>query len=124
MTGEDGRIHWVNNQFRRAYTADNVQYYYSSFTGLDKLKLSEEERNRANRMYQAAVEDAKLVVWEYDICSHRVIMTDNDFTKYDYRKFGLPKVTENVPYSLVPYIEDSSVAAKMRPFVNTKSQAV
>ena len=111
VTGEDGRIHWVNNQFRRAYTADNVQYYYSSFTGLDKLKLSEEERNRANRMYQAAVEDAKLVVWEYDICSHRVIMTDNDFTKYDYRKFGLPKVTENVPDSLVPYIEDSSVAA-------------
>jgi signal transduction histidine kinase/CheY-like chemotaxis protein len=111
VTGEDGGIHWVNNQFRRAYVSDGIQYYYSSFTGLDKLKLSEEERNRVNLMYQAAVEDAKLVVWEYDICNHRVTMAENEFTKYDYRKFGLPKVINNVPDTLVPYIEDSSVPA-------------
>jgi len=109
VAGEDGEPHWVNNQFRRAYVRDGVQYYYASFVGLDGQIAAENARKEARRMYEAAVEATNLVVWEYDIDNHRIIMAENEFTEYDYRKFGLPKVTENAPQALVPYIDDAYV---------------
>ena len=109
VVGEDGEIHWVNNQFRKAYVQDGIQYYYAVFVCLDEQKEAEKAKNEARRMYEAAVEDAKLVVWEYDIINRRIIMAENEFTQYDYRKFGLPKITENVPTALVPYIDDDYV---------------
>lgn len=109
VIGEDGKQHWVNNLFRFAYELDGTQYYYSSFTGLDELKAAEAERRKADLMYEAAVEDAKLVVWEYDIEKHTITMAENDFTKYDYRKFNLPKTLENIPQSLIPYIDENYI---------------
>ncbi|HUM83432.1 MAG TPA: response regulator [Lachnospiraceae bacterium] len=109
VTGEDGRKHWVNNQFRRAYLRNGVQYYYAAFSDMDDQITAERARSEARNMYEAAVEATNLVVWEYDISKHRIIMAENEFTEYDYRKFGLPKVTENAPQSLVPYIDDASV---------------
>lgn len=106
-----GRYHWVNNRFRSAYERNGVRYFYASFTNLDTQKAAEASKNEAYRMYEQAVEEAKLVVWEYDILDHRVIMSENEFTRYDYRKFGLPKVTENAPQSLLPYIDDEYVDA-------------
>ena len=31
IIGEDGGRYWVNNQFRKAYVRDSIQYYYASF---------------------------------------------------------------------------------------------
>jgi len=109
VTSEDGKLHWVNNQFRPAYFQDGVQYYYSSFASLDDQKEAEAARAEARRMYESAVQDAKLVVWEYDILNHRVVMAENEFTQYDYRKFRLPKITENAPQALISYIDDRYV---------------
>jgi len=67
------------------------------------------EQQKMRRMYEAAVSDIGIVVWEYDIAAHRVIMADNEFTKYDYSKFNIAKVIENAPYSLVPKIADDDV---------------
>ena len=109
VRGQDGKAHWINNQFKPAYVQDGIQYYYSSFSSLDDLKEAEASRDKVRMMYEFAVEDTKLVVWEYDIVHKRVIMAENEHTKYDYRKFGLPKITENVPESLLPYIDEDSV---------------
>jgi signal transduction histidine kinase/ActR/RegA family two-component response regulator len=76
---------------------------------LEELKAAEQSRDEIRKMYEAAVEDANLVVWEYDIIDHRIIMAENESTEYDYRKFGLPKITDNAPQSLVPYIDDKYV---------------
>ena len=110
ITGEDGQVHWMNNRFCFAYLRDDIPYYYGLITDMDELKAAEQARTEVRRMYEAAVEDSSLVVWEYDIRAHRIIMAENEFTKYDYRKFGLPKITENAPQSLVPYIADASVS--------------
>ena len=107
ILGEDGGLYWVCNQFRRAYERDGISYYYASFTDMDEQIAAEAARAEARKMYEAAVEDAKLVVWKYDIPGHRITMAENEFTEYDYRKFGLPKVIENAPQSLVPYIDDA-----------------
>ena len=107
VSGEDGKLHWVNNQFRKAYVRGGIQYYYGSFVSLDEQKNAERARDAARQMYESAVEEAKLVVWEYDIRNHRVIMAENEFSRYDYRKFGIPKVIENAPYSLIPKIDEA-----------------
>ena len=109
VRGEDGNTHWVNNQFRPAYVRDGVQYYYSSFAGVDDQFKAEQARSEARRLYEFAVEKTGLVVWEYDIVNHRVVMAENEFTEYDYRKFGLPKVIENAPESLVTFIDERYV---------------
>jgi signal transduction histidine kinase/PAS domain-containing protein len=109
VMGEDGILHWVGNRFRRAYQSEGIQYYYATFMDLDKLKSAEQRMEETRRMYEAAVEESNLVVWEYDIENHRITMAENEFTQYDYRKFGLPKITENAPYSLIPYIDDAYV---------------
>jgi signal transduction histidine kinase/PAS domain-containing protein len=113
VIGEDGQLHWVNNPFRHAYDRGNRAYYYASFMDMDDQITAEQGRDQARSMYEAAVEASNLVVWEYDIQAHRIIMAENEFTKYDYNKFGLPKVIENVPESLVPYMDDKSV----KPFL-------
>ncbi len=109
VMGEDGDFHWVGNRFRRAYKRDGIQYYYASFMDFDKLKKAEQRTEETRKMYEAAVEKSNLVVWEYDIKKHRITMAENEFTQYDYRKFGLPKITENAPYSLIQYIDDAYI---------------
>jgi signal transduction histidine kinase/ActR/RegA family two-component response regulator len=66
-------------------------------------------REEAQLLYAAAVQEANLVVWEYDIPRHLVLMADDDFTNQDYHKFGLPRIVENAPQSLVPYIDEAYV---------------
>ena len=107
VRGEDGSMHWVNNQFRFAYKRANIEYYYASFTGLDLLKSAEQSRDETRKMCEAAIEESKLVIWEYYIQQHLVVMAENEFTKYDYRKFNLPKAIENAPQSLLAYIDDA-----------------
>ena len=66
-------------------------------------------REETGILYEAAVAEANLVVWEYDIPQHRIIMSDDAFTNLDYNKFGLRRVIEDAPRSLVPYIDDAYV---------------
>lgn len=109
IVGEDGAIHYVNNEFRFAYVQNGVQYYYASFNSLDSQNKLEAERKHVQEMYERAVEDGKLVVWEYDIKARHISMAENEFSTYDYRKFNLPKEIDNVPDSLVQYIDERSV---------------
>lgn len=85
--------------------------YVHYIDNISPLRQAERDAVKHRHMYEAAVEDAKLVVWEYDIANHRIVMSDNNFTEYDYRKFSLPKVIENAPWALVPYIDEDSVDA-------------
>ena len=109
VVGEDGQIHWLSMQFHSAYMQDAQQYYYASFTDMDELKQAEQARDENRNLYETAIEEAKLVVWEYDIRNHRMTMADNESTQKDYKKFGIYRTMDNVPQSLVPYIDESYV---------------
>jgi signal transduction histidine kinase len=123
IIGSDGKNHWVNNQFRFVYEQDGVRYYYASFTDLDTQKEAENARIETQQMYEAAIEEAKLAVWEYDLVHRRVIMAENTFTAYDHRKFGLPHIIDNVPDSLVPYIDEASVPAFLEMYEQVQNGA-
>jgi hypothetical protein len=110
VDGEDGAPHWINNQFRRAYSKNGVQYYYSSFVCLDQQRAAEAARGEARRMYEAAVEDAKLVVWQYDhdpaprASSWPTTSSPSTTTASS----DCPRRVENAPQALVPYIAEDS----------------
>jgi len=97
---------WLRLTARTIGNEDSI-VVFSCLFDVTAEKEAEAQINKSRMMYEAAVEQAKLVVWEYDIINHKVIMFDNDFTKYDYRKFGLPKIVENAPNSLLDYISDN-----------------
>jgi signal transduction histidine kinase/CheY-like chemotaxis protein/PAS domain-containing protein len=110
IVGEDGELHWVGNQFRSAYARDGVQYYYASFTDMDKQLAAEQELLRDKQMYDDAAKSAKLFIWTYDTAAHRAILMQGGYTEETRRKLGLPQIIEHMPDSLLPYIlpEDRS----------------
>jgi PAS domain S-box-containing protein len=73
-------------------------------------KESEAETKRLNRIYQATTSAAKLLLWEYDIPNHRIILSDDAYTQGELRKTGYGRTVENVPESMLQHIEDRSVA--------------
>ena len=114
VVGEDEKLHHISVKFRRCNELGDKNenpVFIASCVCVDEKKKAEDERREAIMMYEAAVKETMLVVWEYDITKHRIIMAENEFTEYDYRKFGLPKVMDNVPQSLIPYIDDNCVSA-------------
>ena len=108
---DDGSYSWMGIQANHMPLDDGTERFYASYVDLDAQKAAERDREDARRMYEAAVEEGKLVVWEYDIPNRRIVMAKNEFTAYDYRKFGLPRDIEDVPQSLLRYIDKDSRAA-------------
>lgn len=71
--------------------------YVDDVTESRKLQ---KELEASQRMYKLAVEGARLGVWEYDIKGRRIIMADNSGLMS-----GFPRVIEDVPMSLLHFIE-------------------
>ncbi|MFZ2755421.1 MAG: ATP-binding protein [Atopobiaceae bacterium] len=83
---------------------------------INDLKLIEQEANHQRHMYEAAVENAELVVWEYEAENHRMIMSDNAFTLRDRARYGISKVVEDVPRSIARLIADEDVESYYEMF--------
>jgi PAS domain-containing protein len=120
VIGEDGKLHWISNQFCPAECLDGVQYYYASFIDMDKQLAAEQELMRDKQMYDDAAKSAKLFIWSYDINTHRASMMQGGYTQEAVQKIGLPQVIENLPDSLLPYIaqEDRDAFAEAYHSIN------
>lgn len=66
----------------------------------------DDELQRMRRIFAAAVEDTRLLIWEYDMASHSIREIYDDVTLVQNRTQGLPIRLENVPESLLIYIEE------------------
>jgi signal transduction histidine kinase/ActR/RegA family two-component response regulator len=72
---------------------------------------SELDVERFKQMYADATQEAKLVVWTYDAESHRADMLWDGYTKVICQKLGIPRVIENIPDRLLPYVGEQDRAA-------------
>jgi len=104
VIGEDGAFHWVRNQFCRAERLGGVQCYSASFVDMDEQIAAEQELLQEKLMYDAAASSAKLIVWSYDIASHRALLMQSGYTKDICEKLHVPPVIENVAQTLLPYV--------------------
>ena len=68
-------------------------------------KTSELAAERFRQMYADATEEAKLVVWTYDTEKHCVAMLWDGYTKKICEELHVPQILENVPDSLVTYVD-------------------
>lgn len=109
VLGEDGKIHWVCNQFCVAYQRDKIKYYYGSFTDMDKQIAAEQELMRDKQMYDDATMSSKLLIWMYDINTHSVDMMQSGYTELVCEKYGIPRHIENVTNTLKPFIHKDDV---------------
>lgn len=105
VRGSDGRLHWLNFKFRRAYLRDGIEYYYVTYDDIDRQKTSEQEYFRAQQMYNYAAQDAELVIWTYDWAEHKAIMLQSGYTGEFCKKLGLPSVIENFPDAALPFLD-------------------
>jgi PAS domain S-box-containing protein len=56
VTGQDGKLHWVRMDFRRAYSLHDVQYYYASFVDMDEEMAAIEAMRTATAANKAKTE--------------------------------------------------------------------
>jgi signal transduction histidine kinase/CheY-like chemotaxis protein/PAS domain-containing protein len=121
ITGEDGQLHFVSNQFRKAVMSGGVQYYYASFIDMDEQMAVEQELFQDKQMYANATLSAKLIIWTYDIARHQARMMQSGYTLEICRLLGIPAVLKNVPDSLLPYVaeEDRDVFSRTYRAIET-----
>lgn len=67
----------------------------------------DDELQRMRRIFAAAVEDTRLLIWEYDMAAHSIRDIDDDALRRNHLP-ELPARLENVPESLLAYIEEES----------------
>jgi PAS domain S-box-containing protein len=108
---QTGKYVWVHVEGRLHREKTGEDYLYLAYTDIDALMNAEAELRDSRRIYAATVRAAQLVMWEYDIPAHRIIMSDDPYTTVDFLKFGMSRYTENVPMSVADYIDENDVPA-------------
>ncbi len=64
---------------------------------------------RYRLIYQTAVEESRLVVWEYDIHEKTITFAQNSYSKFYCRQFDLPGVITTVPHSMLVFFDEKSI---------------
>jgi len=106
VAGDDGCPHWVSMRVRRGETDHGVRCYYISVTSADEHKRAEQELLKSRQMYDDAAQAARLVIWTYDPDGHRAIFLHGGYTGEVCKKYGLPEILENVPDSLLDFVDE------------------
>ena len=101
----ESTYNWLRIEIRTVSQGESVMSF-ACLTDVTEEKEIEASMRRSRQMYESAVETAQLSVWEYDIRSHRIRLSDNRSTKSDCEKFDIPQVIENVPAAVAEWIDD------------------
>lgn len=88
-------INWCNHEAFLLYIKD-----------VTSLKNAEFEIAKSKQIYDDAAQSAKLIIWTYYPEQHRVVMIPNGYTGEICRRLHFPGVIENVPDSLIKYVDE------------------
>ena len=102
--GEDG-YRFLRAEARTLRQGESVMAF-ACLTDISAEKEAEAAMFQSRQIYESAVETARLSVWEYDIRAHRILLSDNHSTRSDREKFDIPQVIENVPESVLAWIDE------------------
>lgn len=92
----------------RAYSAAREKKLrcYIGLNDITNEKEFEEEARKNQRMYSLIAESTRLIIWEYDPRSRRMVyQTDSSYTRTFCRERGIPPVIENAPESLLGRVD-------------------
>src|SRR5574344_2461 len=98
ILGEDGKPHWLNVQFSKAYIENGIQYYYASFTRLDEQKQAEERLAESQSALRDAVVNSDIRFFTYFPDRHRCEIYTASNHQPDF-----PLIWENFPDDFFAY---------------------
>ena len=92
-----------------------LAFAYSIGSALVKDQ-SEAENRQSRQMYETAAELANLGVWIYDIPNRRITLSDSRATREDCTIFSIPKVIENIPESMLKWIDERDIPTVLKMY--------
>ena len=96
---------WAHAEGNLILSPSGMGVAYLAYTDITELAGTAAALQESRKLYENAVKSARLVLWEYDIAAHRITFADNDLTRADCERIGLPPVVENIPDALAAYFE-------------------
>jgi len=102
---KDTQPHWYQLSARSVSYGDEL-LYFSCVSDITAEREAEAAMIQSRKMYESAAEIANLSIWVYDIKNHRIILSDSSATTIDCEKFSIPKVIENVPWSVTEWVDE------------------
>jgi|GEM_PF-2478526 len=100
------RTLWFAADSRSVAEKDGRIETYSVVRDITSEKNAEAEIERNRLMYETAAEMAGLCMWNYDIGTHCIIMSDTRATRQLKERYGIPDIIENVPDSEEVWISE------------------
>lgn len=112
---EKGSYQWMRIKGSKARRENDEEYIYFTFTNEDELKSAENREKTLRQMYVSSVDNARLVVWEFDLHTHTVHFAKSSYTAQRRKELGFPYVMRNVPDYFYPLLRPED-AAKVKAF--------
>jgi signal transduction histidine kinase/CheY-like chemotaxis protein/PAS domain-containing protein len=94
---DGGSMRWYSSYVRSVEGPSGTFTVYSALTDITQEKRMEADLTRSRKMYEVSAEMAGLCVWNYDIVTHTVLMSDNPATRILCQRYRIPQTLENVP---------------------------
>lgn len=89
---------------------DGSLLFFHHYSGMDEIDRQNVSLTESRQLFSEAVSAARLIVWEYDIDTHTIRMSDHPVTREEAERFGYGMVIENVPEALAAYVDERSMA--------------
>jgi signal transduction histidine kinase/PAS domain-containing protein/ActR/RegA family two-component response regulator len=107
--------HYYQLDARSASLGNGEMIILTCLSDVSEERKATEELHKSQRLYQAATEVASLGIWNYNIPKKRIVLMDGKAADSDCKEYGISKVIDNVPKSVLQWIDpkDWSKVLKM-----------
>jgi signal transduction histidine kinase/PAS domain-containing protein/ActR/RegA family two-component response regulator len=99
---------WVSARASHVTLPDQSERFYAIFDDIDSMVKERQELLQTNQLYENAVQEGNLTLWEYDLKTNKVTLAKDPGTQYNASPYALPNVF--APEALIPIIEDTCVS--------------
>lgn len=104
---------WLQLHVRSVRRPDGSLMVFACETDVTEKKETENALRRESVLYEAAVKQARLSVWEYDIISKRIVIPDKDSLRGPFATSESPRTITDVPGFLERNLEPQSAERLM-----------
>jgi len=109
---------WISIHGTISPLAAGMDIAYFIYTNVDELMRTEQRLKESHALYEDTIDTLQVAMWTYDIAHRRIIMGNNKATRALCQRFGWPRVFEDAPESLLPFIEEQDHAACLAAFAD------
>ncbi len=103
-----GEWRWMNYRGRTFPQADGSLVAYGVHVDRTERQQVTERLREQQQMYQAAVDTAQVLIWEFHPDTMRLTLAASPYAVECTRRLGLPMVFDNMPEGLLPFVDEQS----------------